>query len=71
MRADKVREGPRLEKLKHREAEERIRASVLRREQGLEWCYEGRDDDLSLIQRKGRELGPERLRRVVEGEAWL
>jgi hypothetical protein len=30
--------------------------------------YPGKDADILLVQRKGRELGPERLRRVLEGE---
>ena len=55
--------GPRLEKVKHQAAEERLRTAILdgRRD------YPGKDQDLALIKRKQRELGPERLRRVVGG----
>ncbi len=53
--------GPRLEKVKHAAAEARIRESVLRRERGASWDYEGRDEDLAIIRRKRHELGPERL----------
>jgi hypothetical protein len=59
------REGPRLEKVKYAAAEARIRESVLRRERGESWDYEGRDEDLTLIRRKRHERGPERLGRVV------
>lgn len=63
--ASKVREGPRLEKLKHAGAEERLKASIL--DGGRD--YPGKAEDLALIKRKQRELGPERLKRVVEGGA--
>ena len=63
MRGGKVREGPRLEKVKHQAAEERLKAAIL---EGRD--YPGKDEDLELVQRKQRELGPERLRRVVGGE---
>ncbi len=53
--------GPRLEKTKHQAAEARIRGSVLRRERGERWDYEGRDADLALLRRKRHELGLERL----------
>jgi hypothetical protein len=56
------REGPRLEKVKHQQAEDRLRHSIL---EGRD--YPGKDEDVALIQRKARELGPERLRRVVGG----
>jgi len=52
--------GPRLEKRKHQGAESRIRDSVLRRERGESWDYEGRAEDLAIIRRKRHELG-ERL----------
>jgi len=55
------REGPRLEKLKHLEAERRLKQAVL---EGRD--YEGKDADLRLVRRKQRELGPERLRRAVD-----
>jgi hypothetical protein len=55
------RECPRLETVKHAAAESRIRDSVLRREVGASWDYEGRDEDLALIRCKRHELGPERL----------
>ncbi len=65
MRAgSKSREGPRLEVVKHQAAEDRLRRSIL--EGGRD--YPGKDADILLVQRKGRELGPERLRRVLEGE---
>jgi hypothetical protein len=57
--------GPRLEKQKHAAAEFRIRESILRRERGESWDYEGRAEDLELIRRKRHESGPERIRRVV------
>ncbi len=63
------REGPRLEVVKHREAEARVRASILRREMGQPWDYEGRDEDIAIIKRKTRELGHERLKRFVGGGA--
>ena len=53
--------GPRLEKLKHLEAERRLRASVL---SGTD--YPGKAEDVALIKRKARELGDERLRRAVD-----
>ena len=58
------REGPRLEVVKHLEAEERLRRAVL---EGRD--YEGRDADLARIKRKERELGRERLRRAIGGVA--
>lgn len=58
--------GPRLEIQKHQAAEERIRASILRREMGEEWRYEGRDEDLDLVRRKQRERGPQGVRRVLD-----
>ena len=67
MRAGKVREGPRLEVQKHRDAEERLRTSIIRKTLGEPWDYEGREEDILLVQRKQRELGPERIRRVVGG----
>ncbi len=63
MRAgNKAREGPRLEVVKHREAEERLRRAIL---EGRD--YPGKDEDLALVKRKQRELGPDRLRRVLGG----
>ena len=61
--------GPRLEVRRHQAAEERLRESVLRREMGQEWRYEGRDDDLALCQRKERERGAAGVRRVLKGGA--
>ena len=58
----KPERGPRLEVVKHKAAEERLKAAIL---EGRD--YEGKDGDLELVQRKQRELGPERLRRVVGG----
>jgi hypothetical protein len=59
--------GPRLELRRHAAAEARVRASVLRRERGESWDYEGRDDDIALIKRKTRERGPAGVRRVLRG----
>jgi hypothetical protein len=53
-----------LEVVKYQAAEDRLRRSIL--EGGRD--YPGKDADILLVQRKGRELGPERLRRVLEGE---
>jgi hypothetical protein len=53
--------GPRLEKLKHLDAERRLRASVLSGQD-----YAGKAEDVALIRRKARELGDERLRRAVD-----
>jgi hypothetical protein len=53
--------GPRLEKLKHLDAERRLRAYVL---SGRD--YAGRNEDVALVRRKARELGDERLRRAVD-----
>ncbi len=61
--ARKEREGPRLEVLKHQAAEQRLKASILENRD-----YPGRDEDLALIRRKRRELGDERLKRILEGE---
>jgi hypothetical protein len=54
--------SPRREVLKHRQAEERLRRAFL---EGRN--YVGMAEDIALVKRKQRELGPERLRRVVEG----
>jgi hypothetical protein len=35
----------------YRAAERRILASIFRRDRGLEWHYEGREDDLERIRR--------------------
>lgn len=56
------REGPRLEVIKHREAEQRLRDAILENR-----SYPGMDEDIALIKRKARELGPERLKRFVGG----
>ena len=61
------REGPRLEKVKHAAAEERLRTSIIRKSLGEPWDYEGREEDILLVQRKTRELGAERLRRALLG----
>jgi hypothetical protein len=52
-----------LEKVKHFEAEQRLRVAIL--EGGRD--YPGKDADILLVQRKSRELGPERLRRALGG----
>lgn len=52
--------GPRLEKVKHQAAEQRLRRAIL---EGRD--YPGKTEDLELVQRKQRELGPERLKRVA------
>ncbi len=57
-------EGPRLEVVKHQAAEERLRRSIL---EGRD--YPGKDEDLALVRRKQRELGPDRLRRALGGGA--
>lgn len=63
--ASKVREGPRLEKLKHAGAEERLKASIL--DGGRD--YPGKAEDLALVRRKVKERGARGVRRVVEGGA--
>lgn len=60
------REGPRLEKVKHLEAERRLRTSILENRD-----YEGKEEDVALIKRKTRELGHERLKRVIGGGGLL
>lgn len=55
--------GPRLEKRRHLEAEQRLRAAIL---EGRE-DYPGKAEDICLIKRKTRELGHERLKRVIGG----
>ena len=62
--AQEPHEGPRLEVLKHREAESRLRVALLNGQD-----YPGKDEDLELVRRKQRELDPERLRRVLGGGA--
>lgn len=63
-----ARDGePRLELQSYLQAEERIRASILRRERGQEWSYPGRDEDLARIRRWQRERGPERVMRILGG----
>ena len=62
----KVREGPRLEVVKHQAAEERLRQAIL---EGRD--YPGKAEDLERVQRKQRELGPERLKRVIGGGGLL
>ncbi len=57
-------EAPRLEKVKHFEAEQRLRTSIL---EGKD--YPGKDEDLDLVRRKERELGRDRVRRIVGGGA--
>ncbi len=54
------REGPRLEVLKHREAEERLRLAFVA---GVD--YEGRDADLELVRRKAKERGARGIRRAL------
>ena len=58
------REGPRLEVVKHLEAEERLRRAVL---EGRD--YPGKAEDLARVKRKQKELGRERLRRAIGGVA--
>ena len=55
------REGPRLEKLKHIQAERRLKEAVLE-DRG---DYPGKAEDVELIRRKHRELSPQRMRRVI------
>lgn len=52
--------GPRLEKVKHHAAEQRLRTAIL---EGRD--YPGKAEDIRLIKRKQRELGHERLKRVL------
>ena len=56
--------GPRLEKVKHQAAEERLRRSIL---EGRD--YPGRAEDLALVQRKQRERGARGVRRALRGGA--
>ncbi len=56
------RERPRLELLKYRDAEERLRAAIL---EGRD--YEGKEEDFEIVRRKKRELGFERYQRFVGG----
>ena len=58
----KVREGPRLEVVKHQAAEERLRWSLMA---GVE--YEGKAEDLELARRKAKERGARGVRRALGG----
>ncbi len=54
------RKEPRLEKQKHLLAERRLETAVL---EGRD--YPGKAENIALVKRKLKELGPERLRRHV------
>jgi hypothetical protein len=49
------REGPRLEKIKHLEAEQRLRTYFDRLSQDPSYSYDGKQADLELIRRKRHE----------------
>lgn len=53
------REGPRLEKRRHIEAEQRLRTYFTRISEDPAFDYEGREADVALIRRK-RQEGRER-----------
>jgi hypothetical protein len=58
------RDGPRLEKLKHIQAERRLKEALA---EGLR-DYPGKAEDLEIISRKHRELSPKSMRRLIRDE---
>lgn len=52
----------RLEQIKHIEAEQRLKTSILEGKP-----YPGKSEDLALVRRKYRELGPECYQRALDG----
>ena len=51
-----------MEKVKHYEAEQRLRRSILEGKP-----YPGKEEDLRLIRRKHKELSAQKLREALEG----
>jgi hypothetical protein len=53
---------PRLEKVKHYQAEQRLRRSILEGKP-----YPGKEADLALVRGKHKELSAQKLREALEG----